>query len=106
MSSIVTGRSRDQSDCVPKSGARGNPTSSREITCGWMSMVRVAISRSSQGSVPRDGRPVSFWIAEKLFDRHPPWRQLLLEGAVLERADRGQVGLKAIGQRVVADYLR
>jgi hypothetical protein len=67
-------------------------------------MVRVAISTLSPGSAPRFDRLASFWVYEKLFDRHPPWRQLLLKGRFLERADCGEVGFEAIRQRVAADY--
>src|ERR1700676_688864 len=71
-----------------------------------MSIVRVAISRFSRGFVQRDGRSASLRIDEELLDRHAAWRELLLEGGGLERADRGQVGLEAIGQRIAADDLR
>src|SRR5580700_2887431 len=84
--------------------------------CGWMSIVRVAISSFSRGvlplsrvplrRVPRDGGSASFCFHEKLFDRHAPRRELLLEGGVLQRSDRGQVGLYAEGQRIAADDLR
>src|SRR5437899_2614547 len=88
--SCGVGRSTDQVDCLPPSGASGKRLLSVEMTCGWMSTIEAMASLSSwDQDFKRSGLQ---GIDEHLVKRHALGDQLLLQPIGQHRLDARHVG--------------